>query len=130
MKEAKTVFFTLIWKSGVRGVRPHGLSLFTCPIAWFGLAWLPVVCEKLHLALLVIFSGYQGQIQKIQKEWAESPTPPPPLPPQMKTSLFRRCCIQHYGRICDAKLSHVSVSEDRIKEHFIKRFSKKNCKTF
>ena len=46
---------------------------------------------------------------------------PPPL--SMKTSLFRRWSIQHCGCIRGAKWSNVSVSEDRIKEHFIKRFS-------
>ena len=52
-------------------------------------------------------------------------TLPPPPPPHlwMKTSLFRRWSVQHCGRIRGAKLSNVNVSKDRIKEHFIKRFS-------
>ena len=56
--------------------------------------------------------------------------PHPPPYPRMKTSLFRTCSIQHCGRIRDAKESNVKVSEDRMKEHFIKRFSKQNRKTF
>ena len=34
--------------------------------------------------------------------------------------------MQHCGRLRNAKKSNVNVSEDRIKEHFIKRFSKQN----
>ena len=41
----------------------------------------------------------QGRIQKFQKEDAESHTLPLPLPlRQVKTSLFRKCSIQHCGR--------------------------------
>ena len=62
----------------------------------------------------------QGRINKIQKEGAESPI----LPPVWKLHFSgSKCSIQHCGRIRNAQQSNVNVSEDRIKEHFIKRFS-------
>ena len=36
------------------------------------------------------------------------------------------CSIEYCRRIHDAKKSNINVSEDRIKEHFIKRFLKQN----
>ena len=46
--------------------------------------------------------------------------PPSHRPPRVKTSLL--CSICHCGRIHDAKLSNVNISENKIKEHFMKRF--------
>lgn len=48
--------------ASVRGVRSHGLSLFASfLVAWFSLAFLPVVCEKFIFiiieVLLFFFSG-------------------------------------------------------------------------
>ena len=51
---------------------------------------------------------------------------PHPTPLRIKTLHFGTCSIQHCERIRDAKYSNVNVSEDRIKDHFIKWFSKQN----
>ena len=65
----------------------------------------------------------RGESKKFRRRGPSNP-PPPSIPTRMKASLFRTYCIQHCGRIRDAKLSNVNVLRDRMKEHFITRFSK------
>ena len=70
--------------------------------------------SKLRVTVPVHKHCCRGRSRKFRKR-RPSPLPSPPL--------FRRCSIQYCGSIRYAKLRNVNVSEDRIKEQFIKRFS-------
>ena len=61
----------------------------------------------------------RGGSRKFRKRGPSLP-PPPLSTPLHPVSVWSR---QHCGHIHDPKWSNVNVSEDRIKEHFIKRFS-------
>ena len=62
----------------------------------------------------------QEQIQKIQKERAESPNLQPPI----ENFTFRDMQYTAVWTYSWCKVKN--ISEDRIKQHFIKRFSKQN----
>ena len=69
------------------------------------------------------FCPRQGQIQKIQKEGTNFPSPPPP---QMKTSLSGHAAYSTVGVLVMQSKVMLTFRANRIKEDFIIQFSKQN----
>ena len=82
--------------------------------------------HKKKLDSVLGLERWGGMLQGRSERGGQDPHPPPSPQPRMKTSLFMTCSIQHCACIRDAKKSNVNISEDRIKENFIKRFLKQN----
>ena len=92
----------------------------SCTLRVMGSSWLKLIGWTICLNIWRLNWILSRADPKNSERGGRVPHPPPPPTLQMKTLLFRTCSIQQF---CDAKLIN-NVSEDRIKEHFIKRFSK------
>ena len=82
------------------------------------------VSSNFRAVIFPELSTGQGRILKIQKEGAEFPPFSPGDSPRMKTSLFRT-----YGIVSIFLMqskAKINFSQHRIKQLFIKRFSKEN----